>query len=90
MGKAKPKAAKKGGGLQLVGMVAASVVTLVLLGVGASMMSSTPPPKPKPKAAAAAAASGLYDLAATTMSGEELSIGGLAGKTVLMLNVASK
>ena len=66
--KAKPKGAKGSNGLALVGMVTGGLVALVLLGVGVSMLSSSPPaPAAKPAAAEPAASTAtpsLYDLVA--------------------------
>lgn len=90
----KPKGAKGGGGLALVGMVFGGLLGMVLLGVGVITLSSSPPaPAAKPAAAepaAAAATPSLYDLVAAKADGESLPISSLKGKTLLMLNVASR
>ena len=92
--KAKPKGAKGSNGLALVGMVTGGLVALVLLGVGVSMLSSSPPaPAAKPAAAEPAASTAtpsLYDLVAAKADGESLPISSLKGKALLMLNVASR
>ena len=66
------------------------LVTLVLLGVGVSMMSGTSASPPAAAGKAKPAEPSLYDFAATKMDGESVPMGSLAGKTVLMLNVASR
>jgi|EP00908_Phaeocystis_cordata_P005134 hypothetical protein len=89
---AKPKGKKgRGADMKLIGAVGGGLAALLTLGLGAAylMQGGGSPPLPAAKKAAAAGPS-LYEMSATTMDGESVSISSFRGKALLMLNVASR
>jgi len=86
MAKAKPKGKRgKGGDLRLISAVSGGLATLLVVGLGANYLMQVPTDQTR----AAANPMSLYELSATKMDGQSVSIGEFKGKALLMLNVAS-